>query len=156
MKKIAYSIFMAVLLMVSCGSPEEDTNTTDGSYRTTPVSGVVYGDDFTVGGGRARSINSNGVDSFYIYLTPGTLACDGDTTGAPIWIVVPAAVGEYTTNFSMQFRDDAVGAFGGATEQKIEITLITETVVKGRIRAVGFESNINSINGTFEVQYCPL
>jgi hypothetical protein len=161
MKKITFAIVLAVMLMVSCSSTTEEENTTGDSYATTQLSGTLYNHGFTLGGGYARSINLNGVDSFYIYMVPDTtngLDCDDDTSIAPIWIAVPAAVGEYVNNdFTMQFKNISNGGFEGAPVKKIEITSISPTMVKGRIRATGFDPDYeNFINGIFELQYCPL
>ena len=153
MKKIIWSVLLAAGLLASCSTDENEETTTD--YSKSPVSGKIYERIFNVGGGAARSVTLNGTKSFYIYLTPDSIDCDG-TFGSPIWITVPAKVGEYTNNSSLQFRDNVSESFEGAIDKKIEILSISKTKIKGRLKATGFYSFENNINGTFEVQYCPL
>ncbi|NDI97752.1 hypothetical protein GWA97_01505 [Flavobacterium sp. LaA7.5] len=158
MKKIVYSLFVAASLMVSCSSSDDSDNTSTDEFSNSPVSGVVYSEDFTIGGGTARSIELNGVDSFYIFLNENAVDCDSDVED-PIWISVPAAVGTYNREdgeMTLQFRDVNGDSFEGTLDGKIEITEITETMVKGKVMAAGFDEEENSINGTFSVQYCPL
>lgn len=159
MKRIVYSMFLAASLMASCSSSDDSNDTTTpGSFADEPVAGVVYSEDFTVGGGKARSIELNGVESLYIYLNESVIDCES-TGSNPIWITVPAAVGTYTREdgeMTLQFRDVNGESFEGSLDAKIEITAITETMVTGRVMGTGFYEDENEINGTFEVPYCPL
>lgn len=157
MKKAFYSMFAAVALLASCSSSDDSDNNNTGGFSNEPVSGTVYNEDFTVGGGKARSIELSGTESLYIYLSETAIDCD-DTSSNPIWITVPAEVGTYDaqTDGHVQFKDINGDSFEGSLDAKIEITEITETSVKGKVMASGFEDGENEINGTFNVQYCPL
>jgi len=154
MKKITYSVLITLSLLASCSSSDEKEVIGD-EFAATPVSGVVYGQNFTVGGGKSQSVTLNGVESLYIYLTPGVINCNSVQLD-PISITVPAATGTFTTGFTVVFKNPANDNFEGATDKKIEILSISETSVKGRIKASGFHDDEQNINGTFEVPYCPL
>lgn len=157
MKKFMYSILVASALFVSCGSDDsEETVTQVEGFAGTPVSGVVYNDDFTIGGGMARPIILNTTESLYIHLSPTAINCESSNLG-PIWITVPARTGTFTpaTGGTLQFQDEADGGFEGATDAEIEIISISATTVTGRVKASGFYETENNINGTFTVQYCP-
>ena len=53
MKKIVYYMFLAVSLMAaSCSSSDDSKKTNEEGFSNNPVSGVVYGESFTLGGGR--------------------------------------------------------------------------------------------------------
>jgi hypothetical protein len=157
MKKLLCSILVTASLLSSCTSSEEGTNTDSGGFATTPVSGVVYNDQFTMVGGKARSLSSNGVEVFYIYLTETAITCSETENLGPLWITVPAAVGVY--NFSsgarIQFQDPNSTDFEGALDAEIEITAISATTVTGKLKGTGFNVGENAINGTFSVQVCP-
>lgn len=162
MKKLFYSMFIAAALVTSCSesddNPNNSGNPSNGSFSNNPVSGVVYNEAFTIGGGKATSIMTNDVDSFYIYLNEADITCEESVTN-PIWIIVPAEVGTYERTqgeMTLRFKDVNNGDFEGSLDAKIEITEITETMIKGKVMATGFYDNENNINGTFEVQYCPL
>ncbi|MBY8962349.1 hypothetical protein KJK34_06265 [Flavobacterium sp. D11R37] len=163
MKKFFYSAIVAAALMVSCSDDDSsdnnnnNNNNSDG-FSNNPVSGVIYNEDFDLGGGTATPITLNGVESLNIDLSESDITCD-DTNEQPIWITVPAAVGSYSRQdgeVTVQFRDVNGDSFEGSLDAEVEITEMTETMVKGRIMAGGFDETENSINGTFEVTYCPL
>ena len=101
---------------------------------------------------------ANGVDSFYIYLNENAITCDEEVSN-PIWIIVPAEVGSYDeedADMNVQLRDINGESFESVLDAKVEITEITETMIKGKVKATGFYEDENNINGTFAVQYCPL
>lgn len=161
MKKLFYSMFIAVALMTSCSS-DDDSNTSgnpsNGDFSNNPVAGVIYGEQFTIGGGKATSIQLNDVPSFYIYLNQNDINCD-DSVSNPIWISVPSEVGVYERQegeMTLQFRDVNGESFEGSSDARIEITEITDTMITGKVMGDGFDEGENSINGTFSVQYCPL
>lgn len=154
MKKLFFSLFVGALVFASCSS-EDSASPGNTNFSNSPVSGVIYGESFTIGGGYARPISLNGVASYYIYMDTASVECF-ESSGTPLWVILPAGVGTYdSTQVSVQFRNDD-GSFEGASEEKVEITEVTETTVKGKIRAVGFDDTEHYINGTFAVQYCPL
>lgn len=151
-------MFLAASLMASCSSSDDSSDKTkSGEFSNSPVSGVIYNEDFTIGGGRARPITLGSTESLYIYLNEAAIDCES-TDSNPVWITVPAAVGTYTpqTDGHVQFKDVNGESFEGAIDAKIEITSITETTVKGKVMATGFYDDENDINGTFEVPYCAL
>ncbi len=155
MKKIMFSAIAAATFLASCSSDDSDKTTTTGGFSNSPVSGVIYDQDFTVGGGTASTVNANGQDMLYIHLGRTTMDCDSDAE-TPIWIIVPAAVGDYTSEdgATVQFSDDESGSFEGGYNEHIVITSITATTIKGKVIAEGFDEAENSINGTFEVVNC--
>ena len=159
MKKLFYSMFIAAALTTSCSSDDDSGSTpVAGEFSNSPVSGVIYGEQFTIGGGKATSIELNDVPSFYIYLNQNDINCD-DSVSNPIWISVPSEVGVYERQegeMTLQFRDVNGESFEGSSDAKIEITEITDTMIKGKVMGDGFDEGENSINGTFSVQYCPL
>ncbi|WP_298146825.1 hypothetical protein [Flavobacterium sp.] len=157
MKKLLCSIFIATSLLLSCSSSEEDTNNNQGGFATTPVSGVVYSNPFTMVGGKARSLTSNGVEVFYIYLTETAINCNETENLGPLWIIVPAAVGTYdfAGGARIQFQDPNSTDFEGASDAEIEITAISTTTITGKLKGSGFNAGENEINGTFSVQVCP-
>lgn len=154
MKKIMLSAIVAASFLISCSSDDAEKTTTNG-FSNNPVSGVVYSQSFTAGGGTANPVTSNGEDVLYIHLSRTAMNCGADTD-TPIWIIVPAEVGSYTseTGASVQFSDDATESFEGGFGERVEITSITENTVKGRVISEGFDKAENSINGTFEVNFC--
>ena len=155
MKKVTYSVLVTLSLLASCSSSDDDKEVIGDGFAAAPVSGVVYGENFTAGGGKSQSVTLNGVESLYIYLTPGAINCNSIQLD-PISITVPAATGTYTSGITVVFKNPANDDFEGATDKKIEILSISETSVKGRIKASGFHNDEQNINGTFEVPYCPL
>lgn len=157
MKKLLCSILFAASLLSSCSSSEEDANNNQGGFATTPVSGVVYNDPFTMVGGKARSLSSNGVQVFYIYLTETAITCNETENLGPLWITVPAAVGAYdfAAGARIQFQDPNSDDFEGALDAEIEITAISATTITGKLKGSGFNAGENEINGTFSVQVCP-
>lgn len=157
MKKLLLPAMVAASLLISCTSEDSDESA-NGGFSNDPVSGVVYDEAFTFGGGKASPITVNGVESLYIYLGESALNCESSTSACPIWIVVPEAVGSYTpqTDGHLQFEDNADGGFEGSLDAEIEITSITATTVTGKVKATGFYDDENSINGTFTVPYCGL
>ena len=156
MKKIMFSAIVAATFLASCSSDDSDKTTTTGGFSTNPVSGVIYDNDFTVGGGTASTVNANGEDVLYIHLSRSAMDCDSNAD-TPIWIIVPAAVGSYDSpDASVQFSDDEHGSFEGGYNERVEIISITETTIKGRVIAEGFDEAENSINGTFEVVNCTI
>ena len=158
MKKIIYSVFFAASLLASCSSSDDTEETITDGFSNQPVSGVIYSEDFAIGGGKASSITLNGVESLNIYLSETDIDCDGGSQN-PIWITVPEAVGAYKRSegeMTLQFRDVDGESFEGSFDAEVEIMEITETSVRGRVKATGFYEDENNINGTFDVQYCPL
>ncbi|AWH86743.1 hypothetical protein HYN59_17230 [Flavobacterium album] len=155
MKKIILPAIVAASFLFSCSSDDSERTNNNGSFSNDPVSGVVYGHDFTFVGGKASPINANGEDVLYIDLAGVAMDCDSDVE-TPIWIIVPAAVGDYTSanGASIQFSDDAAGSFQGSFNEHVKITSITDTTVKGQVMGDGDDDAVNSINGTFEVHFC--
>ncbi|AXG73305.1 hypothetical protein DVK85_03295 [Flavobacterium arcticum] len=158
MKKIIYCLFLTAALITSCSSSDDFEVTTPDGFATTPVSGVIYDESFVIGGGTSRAIELNGTSSLYIYLDANVIGCDSEVE-SPIWISVPATVGTYSRSqgeMTLQFRDVNSDDFEGSLDAEIEIISITETTVKGKVKATGFYEDENNINGTFEVIYCSL
>ncbi|MFL9843041.1 hypothetical protein [Flavobacterium rhizosphaerae] len=158
MRKMFLSAFVAATLLVSCSSDDSDDTNSNGGFSNGPVSGTIYNEDFTAAGGVARPITLSSTESLYIYLGTSALNCESSTANTPIWITVPAAEGTYKpqTDGHVQFRSTDGDSFEGAIDAEIEITSITETSVKGKVKATGFDDDENNINGTFEVPYCSL
>lgn len=151
-------MFLAASMLTSCSSSDDTNETITDGFSNEPVAGVIYSEDFTIGGGKASSVTLNEVESLNIYLSEADIDCDGVFQN-PIWITVPEAVGTYSRTegeMTLQFRDATGDSFEGSLDAEVEITEITETSVKGRVKATGFYEDENSINGTFDVQYCPL
>ena len=84
---------MVLLLLVSCSTDEKSYDVSGVAYATTPVSGKVFGRDFTAGGGYARYVIANGTSAYNIYLTASATDCSG-TSDRPVWIIAPAYLGE--------------------------------------------------------------
>jgi hypothetical protein len=158
MKKLMYSMLLATSLLFSCSSSDDDNNNNNDGFATTPVSGTVYNTNFTMVGGKATSMTSNGVEVFDIYLTETAITCDETDNLGPLWITVPAAVGTYdfSSGAHIQFQDPNSSDFEGALDAQIEITSITATTITGKLKGSGFNEGENDINGTFTVQYCPI
>ena len=148
------SAIAAASLLISCSSEDSD-ETTNHEFSNNPVSGVVYSQDFEFGGGTASPLTANGEEVLYIHLGRTEMDCDSDAD-TPIWIIVPAAVGDYMAEDGaiIQFSDDEAGSFGGGYNTHVEIISINETMVKGRVISEGFDAEETSVNGTFEVVYC--
>ncbi|MFP9098067.1 hypothetical protein ACLI09_03355 [Flavobacterium sp. RHBU_24] len=155
MKKIFFRLFAGALVFVSCSSTDDSASSENTGFSNNPVSGTVYSSSFSLGGGYARPITLSGVASYYIYLDTADIDCFAATT-SPVYMGMPAAIGSYDSADAFLVFKKANGDYESTSEIKIEITAITETTVKGRVRAEGSDASENYVNGTFEVQYCPL
>ncbi len=153
-KNVLFALLVPVLLM-SCTSDDSENNTGTG-ISNSPVSGKLYGKNFTIAGGKASLVMFSGVESADIVISAQALGCSASSTSAnfPIDIITPSAVGTYTTNVYVTFNDpdtdDFVSVSGGTT---VEITSSTPTMIKGKIKTSSTTTN-NNINGTFEIPIC--
>lgn len=156
MKKLSAIItFFLVLTFISC-STDEETNTIDnGEISNNPVSGELFGSSFTMNSNKARNAIVFGIESVEIYLSAQELGCEIlGTSGYPIYIVAPKAVGTHTTNVFVTFNDpdsdDFVSISSGIT---VEIISINESSVVGKVKAASTSTD-SSINGKFESTFC--
>lgn len=152
MKKITIFILLA-FLGFSC-TDDSDENST-GAISNSPVSGKLYGSDFTIGGGKGIFDDVFGVESVELYLTAEDLGCE--TLGFsdfPIIVIAPSEVGTHTTNVFVTFNDpnssDFISLSGGLT---VEIISITDDLVVGKVKAAS-SSTENAIEGKFEIPMC--
>ena len=155
MKKILFHLFIGALVLASCSTTDDSAESDNTGFANHPASGVVFSNSFTLGGGYARPITLSGVESYYIYLDTADIDCFAATT-SPIYMGVPAATGTYDSAEAFVVFKTTNGGYESTTDINIEITAITESTVKGRIRAGRSDVDDNYVNGTFEVQYCPL
>lgn len=153
MKKISIFILLA-FLSFSC-SDDSDENSNDGAISNNPVSGELYGNAFTIGGGKGIFDEVFGVESVELYLTSEDLGCE--TLGFsdfPITVTAPREVGVHTTDVYATFNDpdssDFISLSGGIT---VEIISITDDLVVGKVRAASTSTD-NSIEGKFELPIC--
>lgn len=149
MKKIAfYSALFLTALLSSCSSDEETNENTTG-LSNNPVSGTLYGNDFTLVGSRGDVAG----EFITIELSAQSVGCDGTFEDFPISIYTPSVVGTYTTGVSVSFEDpnssDFVSLSGGIT---VEIQSIGDNIV-GRVKATSVSTD-NDINGKFTVPVC--
>jgi hypothetical protein len=155
MKKLSLCLLLALSVLTSCSSDEETTTVVnEEGLSSEPLKGVVYGDAFTIGGGYARRQNINQVESISMNISSQQLDCDdAGSNGFPIYVLAPASVGTHTTNVSASFDDEETGGFVSTAYITVEITSITETMVKGKILAKT-SSEDNNINGAFSLPIC--
>jgi hypothetical protein len=152
MKKIL-PLFVALFSLISCEVGEETNIQQDTSFSNDPAAGKVYGTNFTFVGGYANNIVMSDIQKLDIYLSNQNLNCSNSDLPFPIYISSPKAIGIHTTNVSVKFRNISNTDFvTTATGVRVQITSITGSVVKGKIRAA--VSANNTINGTFEVPIC--
>ena len=156
MRKLPFALLLFLSVFTfSCSSSDDDN---DGNEPTTisdnPVSGQLYGEAFTMDGGKAVLREVFDVQSVEIHLTAEDLGCE--TLGFsdfPITITAPAAVGVHTTDVYASFEDpnssDYISLSGGIT---IEIISLGNTVV-GKVLAASTSTESN-INGKFDVEIC--
>lgn len=155
MKKLVFAFLVTIFLFNSCSNDNTTTEQTN-DFSNDPVSGKLYGSNFTMEGSKAALVTMFNIASVEIQLSSEDLGCEASSgsTNFPIRITAPRAVGAYTTDVYVTFNDPSsdnyVSVSNGST---IEITSITDTMVKGKIRASS-NSNDNAINGTFEVPIC--
>lgn len=150
MKKIAfYSALFLTVLLSSCSSDEDSTTTDTTGLSNNPVSGKLYGNNFTLVGSRG-SVSGEFIT---LELSAQSVGCDGSIESFPISVYAPSAVGTYTTGVSVTFEDtnssDFVSVSGGIT---VEIQSIGATIV-GRVKAASISTD-NNINGKFTVPVC--
>lgn len=158
MKKLSLCLLLALSVLTSCS--DDDSNNTDtnsgGGLTNNPLSGTVYGQDFTIQGGRAQHVTMFNVESISIDVSALALGCGAPSTDTsfPIRIVAPRQEGTFTTDVYVTFNDpnstDYVSVSGGNT---VEITSLTATTVKGKVRSGSTTTN-NYINGSFELPIC--
>jgi hypothetical protein len=152
MKK-TFVILVAFFSLISCEVGEETNIQQDNSFANDPASGKVYGTNFTFAGGYANNIVMNDIQKLDIYLSNQNLNCSNSDLTFPIYISSPKAIGIHTTNVSVKFRNVSNTEFvTTATGVRVQITSISGSLVKGKIRAA--VSANNTINGTFEVPLC--
>jgi hypothetical protein len=156
MKKLAFCLFLAGSLFVSC-SDDDSSNTNDNGngLSNNPVSGQLYGQAFNIQGGRASLTSFFNIESVQIDISSQAIGCEASSDNFPIRIIAPRQEGTFTTDVYVSFNDpnstDYVSISSGNT---VEITELTATSVKGRVRSVS-SSTDNSVNGAFEVPICP-
>lgn len=146
---------MVSVLFISCSGDDSEENT-GGGISNTPVSGKLYGKNFTIGGGKADFITFSGVESADIEITAQNIGCETASTSSnfPILITTPRAVGTYTSNVYVTFHDpdsDAYVSVSGGTT--VEITAVTSTLITGKIKTSSTTTD-NYINGKFEIPIC--
>lgn len=148
----ALSILFLVIALNSCSSSDDNAPAAEG-FAANPVSGTIYGNQFTYSGGYATNINSGGVDKLNITLSGSSINCSDFGISTPLSISVPKVVGLNTTNTFLFFKnlenDNFVNVSNGV---QVEIISIGETV-KGKVKGASISENC-SINGTFEVPIC--
>lgn len=154
MKKIALLIAM-FFAIVSCSSDDSGDSNGGGGISDNVVSGKLYGNNFTLGGGKASPIILSGVESIQIWLTAQDLGCETEgTSDFPISIMTPKAIGTHTTGVSVTFREpnstDFISLGNGNT---IEIISLTDTKIIGKIMAASTVTD-NNIEGKFEISIC--
>ena len=149
---------VVVMSLTSCSSDDSsstDNNNNNGGISNNPVSGTLYGDDFTIGGGYARMQTINEVESFTLYMTDENLDCDDAFSGDfPIVVRTPSAIATHTTGAAISFNDpgsdDFISVGSGVT---VIITEVTDTMVKGKVKGASTSTD-NDINGTFSLPIC--
>lgn len=157
MKKLTMCLLLAVSVFVSCSDDDSDTNNNNDGWSNNAAAGKLYGEDFTMKGGRAAFISFANVESVQIDLSPELLGCSAQSgeENFPIRIIAPREEGTFTTDVYVSYSDpnstDYVNVSNGNT---IEITEVTPNFVKGRIRSTSASTD-NSLNGTFDVSVCP-
>ena len=144
------SILFLAFALNSCSSSDD---TPAEGFSANPVSGTIYGDEFTYSGGYASNINSGGVDKLNITLSASSYNCNDIGTSTPLSISCPKVLGLSTTNTILFFKDLENGEFVNVSSGvQVEIISIGETV-KGKVKGASISENC-SINGTFEVPIC--
>lgn len=153
MKKIALLIAM-FFAVVSCSS--DDSSDSNGGITDNPVSGTLYGNDFTLGGGKAYFEEIFGEESVEIWLTADDLGCETlGFTDFPISIIAPRTEGTHTTGVYVTFTDpDSSDFISVSSGNTIEIISLTDTEIVGKIKASSTSTD-NAIEGRFEISICP-
>lgn len=154
MKKITIILLLS-LISFSCSdsdSPEEEINL---GITDNPVSGKLYGSNFTIAGGKGFLTNIVGVDSFELYLTSQNLGCEtSDFSNFPITLIAPRQIGTHTSNVYVYFRDPNSSDFNNVSYGiTVEIISISDDLVIGKVRAAA-ETTDNSVEGKFEIPIC--
>lgn len=149
------SILFLAFALNSCSSSDEKPAADEEGFSAGPVSGTIYGDQFTYIGGYATRATINEVDKLSIRLSEANLDCtDFGSSNIPVSITCPAVIGVSTANNTIFFKDvsQTDGDFVTATNVQVEITSIGATV-KGKIKGKSLGDE-GAINGTFEVPLC--
>lgn len=147
---------VVVMSLTSCSSDDSSStdNNNNGGISNSPVSGTLYGEDFTIGGGYARMQTINEVESFTLYMTEENLDCDDAFSGDfPIVVRTPSTIATHTTGTAISFNDPASDDFISVSGATVIITEVTDTMVKGKIKGASTSTD-NDINGTFSLSIC--
>lgn len=159
MKNPLLYFLLAISLCISCSDEDTDTNKNAYGFSGNPISGTLYGRNFTMRGGRAARVNMFNVESIEIQLSAQNLGCEAASGSAnfPIRITAPRATGVYTEDVYVTYEDpdsdSYVSVASGMGGNLMEITSITETKVTGNIISSSTTTN-NNINGSFEIPIC--
>jgi len=145
-------LFSGLFLLISCKKHHDDPEPTPASH---VVSGKLYGKDFTYASGKAnKTVNTYQEEGFEIFLSSAKgQGCGSADENFDVIIRVPRKTGkatDYYAIFSNPGTEDYVMFSDGNV---FEVTSISETTIKGNIKATDVKSN-SSIDGTFEATIC--
>ena len=156
MKKLILS-FLTVFSLLACSTDDENTGGDNGSgISNSPLSGKLYGVNFTADGGRADLNVVFGDAVVEIRIGSEGLACETSQFSGefPIRITAPRTEGTHNSNVYVTFNDpnsDSFISVSGGIE--IEIITLTETSVDFKIKATSTSTD-NNINGRHQVVIC--
>lgn len=158
-KRLLAGIFaaQAALVLAGCGSEGSDYTIADG-----PLSGKHNGQSWTLGAAYTDGQLST-PDKFFtnFYLTdPGGCDAFGGSGDGSLLMRLPTTPGEYefglSLNMTFAFQDQN-GDFQNfaATTGKLEITEVTDTMVKGGLYAIYNNDPNFEVSGQFQATVCP-
>lgn len=156
MKKLFFTFFISIALL-SCSSDDgnDDGNGNDG-ISNEPLSGMLYGEEFVVDGGRADFQEVFGEDMIVIQLSNEGFGCEtGEFSGDfPISITAPNEEGFYESGIYVSFNDpDSDDFISVSSGFELEIISLTADAVEFKIKVESGTTN-NNLNGKYTATIC--
>jgi hypothetical protein len=155
-KTTLLTLMFLMLISFSCKKKNDEVK----EEQTPVVHGKVYGKDFTMAAGRAKTDNYNNTDRVIVNLSANSNfnCASPETRSYSVYFRVPKKVGVYTAvgnevwlGFDDSASDSTVGFV--SADCRIEITSVSNGRATGNI-SFSDQPTDSSVSGTFDVPFC--
>lgn len=154
--KLISFLICSIFCLNSCTIESEDDNGNGNNQNeelsTAPLTGQVYGENFSVIGGTARFLSLNGEDVIRVSLYDVQVSCT-DIADQVISLNLPREVGVHQAGVTGSISDPNSSDFLSLVNIKVEVLSFDNTEVSGRV-LIDRPSVDSFVNGTFTVQFC--